>query len=297
MALDDTWNSWTQPSSASEQEKQECTERMIQDAISSHEPFSDCGLVVFAKGSYPNNTNVRLDSDVDIALECTEVEHWEEAEEDAHIPGEPYEGIWTPAKLRSELTAALMSKFPGQVDLTGSIALQVHSSTARIDADVVPCFSYRYYFGSGECREGTKIFSTTGRQIVNYPRRQLKNGRAKNVRTGHNFKKAVRILKRIANAMVANGEHAEVPSYFIECLAYNCPDDMFDGSNWTDAISAVRGGNPVIHDTVSCPGRDRSQRASLRAPLVGSEQRSTRQGSGSLLGEQHLITGEQALPD
>src|SRR5437868_2224143 len=79
-ALEDKLSGWTGPSSSSEQEKQDRTERMIRDAIDAHRAFEDCTLTVFAKGSYANNTNVRADSDVDIAVECSEAEYWEEAE-------------------------------------------------------------------------------------------------------------------------------------------------------------------------------------------------------------------------
>ncbi len=77
--MEEKLSSWTGPSSDSEQEKQDRTERMIREAIDAHRAFEDCALAVFAKGSYANNTNVRADSDVDIAVECTEAEYWEEA--------------------------------------------------------------------------------------------------------------------------------------------------------------------------------------------------------------------------
>lgn len=69
MTLEDLLSGWTGPSSATEQDKQDRTERMIKDAIQAHEALGDCSLTVFAKGSYPNNTNVRVDSDVDIAVQ------------------------------------------------------------------------------------------------------------------------------------------------------------------------------------------------------------------------------------
>lgn len=81
MKLEDQLSRWTEPSSDTEQDKQERTERMIREAIDAHTPFKDCSLKVYAKGSYANNTNVRADSDVDIAVECTEVEYWEEAKQ------------------------------------------------------------------------------------------------------------------------------------------------------------------------------------------------------------------------
>jgi len=81
-------------------------------------------------------------------MECTDVLYWEESEKGNHTPGEPYEGIWTPAKLRAELISAMKAKFPGQVDSSGSTAIQINSSSARVDADVVPCFSFRYHMKS-----------------------------------------------------------------------------------------------------------------------------------------------------
>jgi len=47
------------------------------------------------------------------------------------------------------------------------------------------------------------------------------------------------VLKRVENAMVADGAHREVPSYFIECLAYNCPDPLFAPSTWTAIVRGM----------------------------------------------------------
>ena len=238
MSLEDKLSGWTGPSSDTEKDKQERTERMIREAINSHTPFDDCSLKVFAKGSYANNTNVRSDSDVDIAVECTEVLYWEESEKGKHPPGESYEGIWTPAKLRTELIAAMTTKFPGQVDSSGSTAIQINSSSARVDADVVPCFSFRYYMEHGT-RDGTKIFKKDGSSIVNYPIQQIENGIAKNNATNYAYKKGARLLKRIENEMAADGTFRELPSYFMECLAYNCPNHVFSQSTWTECLRAM----------------------------------------------------------
>lgn len=239
MALEDDLATWTAPSSDTEQERQERTERMIREAVAAHAPFSGCRLNVYSKGSYPNNTNVKADSDVDVAVQCTEAEYWEEAAGGYQPASTPYSGSWTPQKLRTELGAALGAKFPGQVDGSGSTAFKVRSSTSRVDADVVPCFTNRYYVAPGTPRLGVKIFKTSGVSIVNYPVQQLENGRAKNTRTNTCFKKVVRILKRVENAMVARGAHREVPSYFIECLTYNCPDSVFMEATWTATVRAV----------------------------------------------------------
>jgi hypothetical protein len=181
---------------------------------------------------------VRADSDVDIAVECTECEYWQEAQTGYHPPRGSYTGPWTPEKLRKEVTAALKNKFPGQVDATGSTAIKIESGSARIDADVVPCFSYRYYLKSST-REGTKVFKTNGTSVVNYPAQQLKYGIAKNKRTSRAYKKCVRILKRTQNAMYDDGIINDLPSFFIESLAFNCPDSVFEHSSWIACVREI----------------------------------------------------------
>lgn len=69
-----------QPSSSSEQDRQERAQRMIREAIETHAPFEGVAIDVYAKGSYANNTNVRLDSDVDIVVECRECMFYDYAE-------------------------------------------------------------------------------------------------------------------------------------------------------------------------------------------------------------------------
>ena len=239
MSLEQTLASWTAPSSSTEADKQDRTERMIREAIRAHEAFQGFGLSVYAKGSYPNNTNVRADSDVDVAVQCHDVYYF-----DTHTPEItpariPYQGIWTPSVLRVETEAALRFRFGNQVDATSSTAIRVNSSTARIDADVTPCFDYRYYFSPEDYREGVKIFPIGKQPIVNYPSQHLDHGRAKNTATNHRFKQVVRIVKRMANAMSEDGFHHQVPSYFVECLVYNCPNDLFSHSTWTERVRQV----------------------------------------------------------
>ncbi|MBI2798671.1 MAG: hypothetical protein HYX63_00035 [Gammaproteobacteria bacterium] len=106
-------------------------------------------------------------------------------------------------------------------------------------ADVVPCFSYRYYLSETASWQGTKIFKTDGSNIVNYAAQQLENGRAKNARTSHAYKKSARILKRLENAMAQEDVFRDLPSYFLECLAYNCPDSTYAVTTWTEVVNGM----------------------------------------------------------
>ena len=231
--------SWTKPSSETEQENQDRTERMIRDAINEHQAFNNCSVSVYAKGSYPNNTNVRAESDVDIAVQCSETFYYKLDDPSIPKPGPPYEGIWTPKYLRSEVKKALDAKFGSQVDASGNVAIKVSPSTARVDADVVPCFDYRQYFTSDSYREGARIYRKDDSYAENYSQQHLAKGRAKNTSTNRYYKRAVRILKRASNAMETDGHHREVASFLVESLAYNCPDALFLLPTWSKTIREV----------------------------------------------------------
>jgi hypothetical protein len=231
---------WTGPSSDTEQEKQDRTERMIKEAINAHPAFQTLSRNVYAKGSYANNTNVRSDSDVDIAVECTNLFYYDKVAPEHGSSITPYSGEWSdPQRLRDELIIALRAKFGSDVDTSGSTAIQVHLSSARVEADVVPCFEYRWYQSADDWIEGARVYKTDGTHVENYSARQLSNGRAKNNRTNQKYKKTVRILKRLENAMASDGTHQEVPSFFIECLVYNCPDSLFTALTWTETVENV----------------------------------------------------------
>ena len=116
MITEEKLAGWTGPSSPTEKEKQERTERMIREAINEHDGFDGYrnDFSINANGSYANNTNVKSDSDVDVVVECRDVCYWQEHDpaKGGHPSGNPYTGPWSPDKLRKEVAAALEKKFP-----------------------------------------------------------------------------------------------------------------------------------------------------------------------------------------
>ena len=238
MSTEALLTNWTKPSSDTEQDKQNRTERMIREAIAGHAAFHGYPVSVYAKGSYPNNTNVRTESDVDIAVQCSDSIYYD-LNESSMSRFTPYSGPWNPSHFRSEVQRALEAKFGAQADATGNVALKVSSSTARVDADVIPCFDYRKYWSPSKWREGTRIYRKDNSSTDNYPVQHLERGREKNNRTSTKYKKTVRILKRTANAMLSDDIHRDVVSYFVESLVYNCPDALFSPSSWTETTRNV----------------------------------------------------------
>jgi len=115
---------WASPSSNSEKEQQDRAERMVRNAVESWPVFNTVKYRIYTKGSYPNNTNVRADSDVDVVVECHEVLYYDYADGVTGDPSPPYpyQGPWTPPRWRSEVDEAMVHTFGcDAVDTSGKI--------------------------------------------------------------------------------------------------------------------------------------------------------------------------------
>lgn len=250
-ALEEKLARYKARSSDTEQEKQNRAERMVRAAVDRWNGFNGINLRLLPKGSYKNNTNVRADSDVDIAVIHEGFHYFNDSalRESDKIVRRPitckrYAG----ADFRTELEKAMRSSYGSDCDTTGTTAIEIAENGGRVKADVVPSFHHRkyYYDTQGFVRyfEGTTTLRTSGEWVINYPEQQYENGVAKNSaeRTGTRYKQMVRILKRVENDLVAAGQIEDLPSYFMECLVYCVPDNLFNhqgAAPLTDDITEV----------------------------------------------------------
>ncbi len=63
-----TLDNWRKQASDTEEQRISNAISMIKDAIKSSEDLKDKDIEIFVQGSYANNTNVRIDSDVDVCI-------------------------------------------------------------------------------------------------------------------------------------------------------------------------------------------------------------------------------------
>ena len=241
------FSSWGASPSETERTKCENAERAVRKAIAESATLNSKRIEVFAQGSYANRTNVRQDSDVDVCVLCTDTffpdysmsEGLNDAVFGYSDAGYHYRDF------KNDVEAALISYFGASAVTRGKKAFDVHENTYRMDADVIPCFEHRRYLGTPQDPRyvsGTKFLPDNGGAVINWPRQNYENGVLKNDATGRRFKAVVRILKRLRNEMVDKG-HAvaePIPSYLIECLVWNVPDETFGGDTyWEDVHNAL----------------------------------------------------------
>lgn len=244
-----TFASWTRPASDSEQTKYENTSRSIKAALASHQPLSEYSFEVYAKGSYPNYTNVRQDSDVDVAAELTDFiqnEFIYEASElslqDVSPGATTYTKGYTLAQFKDDVEAALVATFGRTAVTRGKKALHIRESTQGLKADVVPCNSIRTWTSRTQYADGIQLRNDArpSEHIINYPKQHLAEGKEKNRLCSKRYKSVVRILKRLENEMVDGDMISPVPSFLIESAVWNAPNGCFlNPHDWTGRVRAV----------------------------------------------------------
>ena len=216
---------------------------MVRAALSNNALIKAAGVSIAAQGSYYNNTNVRLEADMDLRavyphlkIECAEGISLQAIHSQFGIydTGKPFSA--TAREIRNVIIGDLQRKFGAQnVDTTGNKAIRLKKQVGtRADVDIVPAFIYWWFMWDAQRtsyhrEEGVAILGQDEQWIHNFPEQHYTNAIAKRARTSHRFKRNVRILKHIRDELVQHGQFQtnQISSFFIECLAYAVEDIYF----------------------------------------------------------------------
>ncbi|MDN0040763.1 nucleotidyltransferase [Bacillus aerophilus] len=240
-SLEETFQSWSKPSSDSETNKCDNAQRMIKDAIKNSDVLNKYNIEIIPKGSYYNNTNVRLNSDVDIAVMLKDVFFASYPNGKSQNDFGNISSDYKFEEYRTDVEQAMIEKFGDANIEFGNKSIKVHSNSYRVDADVVPCFEHRRYSENGHYVSGTQFISKLTREnVTNFPKQHYTNGVNKNIDTSKRYKKVVRILKRLRYKMISDGyDFPNISSFLIESLVWNVPNKFFNNPSLTEDVKSA----------------------------------------------------------
>jgi hypothetical protein len=209
--------------------------------------YADKSFDVFLQGSYGNDTNIYAESDVDVVLRTDSIYYYDTSalnpQELQIFQSSFAAATYSYSDYKSQVVQALQKSF-GQNDVKpGEKAVKIKASGNRRNSDVVVATEFRRYY-SGPLGPlyvpGICFFTSAGKQISNYPNQHSANLTAKHQATYQWFKPMVRILKNMRSRLIDDGTLAagSAPSYFIEGLLYNVPNDKF-GTSYGDSFVAA----------------------------------------------------------
>jgi hypothetical protein len=208
--------------------------------------YAGKGFEVFLQGSYGNDTNIYAESDVDVVIRLDSVYYYDISaltlDEQARFNAALIPGTYPYADYKGHVVAALEESFGSDVK-PDKKAVKIKANGSRRSADVVVATQFRRYY-SGllgvQYEPGVCFFNSSNDRIVNYPKQHSANCTAKHQATNGWFKPMVRILKNMRSKLIDDGkiENGSAPSYFLEGLLYNVPDDKF-GKTYSDTFVAA----------------------------------------------------------
>lgn len=236
-----TFNSWRKPPSNSEEEKLNNAVRMVKEAIRTDENLKNKNIEIFGQGSYPNNTNIKLNSDVDVNIRLMDTFFLDLPEGKTREDFGITDGTHSYSDFKNDVEKALIAKFGKDVKRKNK-CITILGNSYRVEADVVPTFEYRRYKTDGKYDSGTKFKSDSNKWVNNWPKQHIDNGIQKNKNTQRRFKRTVRIFKRMRDDMKSNGKSVPsgITSFLLECLIWNVPDRIFNNNDtWVSLVREV----------------------------------------------------------
>ncbi len=249
------FSTWSQGPSSTEQEKAENAERQIRQAIQDSDKLKNRDIRVFTQGSYRNRVNVRRDSDVDIGVLCFDTYFPEYPDDNvkAQLAESFIPATYEYATFKNELEEAFVARFGRSAVTRGNRAFNIKANTYRVESDVAAFFEHRRYTSVNHYHSGVEMIpdNFSPPRIKNWPEQHYQNGVAKNEQTSRRFKRVTRILKNLSNEMASNGiKSAEnTPSFLIECLVFNAPNDCFNYSLFKPMVRSVLAS--LFNDTIT----------------------------------------------
>jgi hypothetical protein len=205
---------------------------------------------IFLQGSYGNDTNIRSDSDVDLVVTLNDAFRQDVSQ---LTPSELflYNSSFSTAtyafpQFRKDVLDQLNSYYGRPLVTEGKNSIKLQPASGWLGADVIVCLDYRRYIRFNGLHDqsfvqGIAFDRTDGVSITNYPKLHSANCTSKHKATGGWFKPTVRIFKNMRRRLVETSVLASgvAPSYFIECMVYNVPNECFGRTLQSTVLDAM----------------------------------------------------------
>ncbi len=198
----------------------------IREALTAYQPLREFGYKVFLQGSYKNATTLSKDSDVDVVIRLQS----SITPRVTALTSEALQASTTHkdalARWRSFRRMALkaMKAEYGNTVQSGRKSIKIAKGKLHAPADLVVTL---------QCGDGIAFYLPDERRwLVSYPQQHHNRGVNKEQKTNNEYKRTIRMFKAARREIVNKGKIGKqtAPSYFIECLLYNVPDELFRNS-------------------------------------------------------------------
>lgn len=203
-------------------------------------PYAGKNFKVFLQGSYGNDTNIYAESDVDIIIrldDCFQSDLTQLTDDEKAAYKSAFsDATYTHVDFKKDVLSVLIQQY-GHAVTAGDKAIAIEANGSRRKADVIVAIQFRRYLkfrssSDSDYVEGICFWNGKGDRIANYPKQHSANLTTKHQSTSKWFKPMARVFKNMRSRMVDDDliKGGVAPSYYIEGLLYNVPNEKLTSS-------------------------------------------------------------------
>jgi hypothetical protein len=195
---------------------------------------------IYMHGSYANATNIFFPSRLEVCVQLKIDKYDFTATKQYYIEHQLEYG---PKNFREDLYDALCDIVQRETSQDGTvkgISCQLQDTCIVVPkygelkhaVEITPCVSFVLEEENDRVFNGILVHDqAVNADIPTFPKLHQANGQAKDIRTGGNFKRMVRLLKTLnkinKRESIEDDKNSSARGYFIECLLFNVPDNIY----------------------------------------------------------------------
>jgi len=197
--------------------------------------FNPQDVTIYLQGSYACKTNTKFQSKIEVIVEINKTNEYDYDTmkfEDLKFRDNFFVDFnhYFDVSRFKQVLAEELRKLLGIKPILGTTTILIPAfGTMQHAVDVFPCFKYKYFYpdgGSIRCKlvHDQKL----DEHFLMFTNLHTNNGNLKDSMTKGNFKRMVRLMKNLVAISAREDRNLRlVRGYYIECLLYNVPNEMY----------------------------------------------------------------------
>lgn len=197
--------------------------------------FKPEDVVIYLQGCYACKTNTKFQSKIEVIVEITKTRDYDyetmtpkdmKVHDNFFIDFDHYFSV---KRFKQALVAELNKLLNVKISVGTTTILIPAFEPIKHSIDVFPCFKFKYFNQHGGSVRSKLVYDQRlDEHFLMFTNLHAVNGNLKDSMTRGNFKRMVRFLKNlVAISSRENNIIHYVRGYYIECLLYNVPNEMY----------------------------------------------------------------------
>lgn len=197
--------------------------------------FKPEDVLIYLQGSYACKTNTKFQAKMEVVVELQKTTEYDYEKmtnadfvmrEDFFVNFEYYFDV---KRFKDALVSELQKLVKQKITVGVTNILIPPLADLQHTIDVLPCFKYKYFTPDGGSIRCKLVYDKTlDEHYLMFTNLHAANGQLKDEITQGNFKRMVRLFKHIVAISLREDMNIQgVRGYFVECMLYNVPNEMY----------------------------------------------------------------------